>query len=318
MSSRPRPSLPTATLEPRPLVGVLARDGWQIDWIEATLPSLAQAFLPQEEMTLILNFLGSARGHHPTGGDPWKLESEQALVVPPPPSPLPYQRLGGHVHRAVQIRLRPSWLAERHPSARPPGQPRLCSLPLPLLALRRHFLDPPVSDPAVPAWAEAKVHEAVAHLLWPQAKQPAATVRPGAAFQRQKIDHALYLLERDLENPPSLNQLAAAVGCSPFSLSRWFAQETGLSIPAHLRRLRIDKAARLLAQGGLNVTEAAMAVGYSSLSAFNTAFVQQIGCCPGLYQKDPSSPSKEQGSCRFGETPPGLRNPGRNSDPSET
>jgi AraC-like DNA-binding protein len=77
--------------------------------------------------------------------------------------------------------------------------------------------------------------------------------------------------------------LAKEVNCSPFHLSRIFAQETGLTIPRYLRMLRIEKASELLRQGKGNVTEAAFAVGYSSLSAFNQAFVEITGCCPGLY-----------------------------------
>jgi AraC-like DNA-binding protein len=77
--------------------------------------------------------------------------------------------------------------------------------------------------------------------------------------------------------------LSQEVGCSTFYLSRVFAQETGASIPKFLRMKRIEKAAELIKTGRMNVTEAAFAVGYSSLSAFTKAFVEQMGCCPGLY-----------------------------------
>jgi AraC-like DNA-binding protein len=46
---------------------------------------------------------------------------------------------------------------------------------------------------------------------------------------------------------------------------------------------RMEKAAELLKTGRANVTEAATAVGYASLSAFNKAFLEHFGCCPGLY-----------------------------------
>ena len=39
----------------------------------------------------------------------------------------------------------------------------------------------------------------------------------------------------------------------------------------------------LLRSGKHNVTEAALEVGYNSLSHFSHAFHQQFGCCPGLY-----------------------------------
>jgi AraC-like DNA-binding protein len=67
-----------------------------------------------------------------------------------------------------------------------------------------------------------------------------------------------------------------------------------MGIPKYIRLKRIEKAGELLRSGKMNVTEAAMAVGYSSLSAFNKAFVEQMGCCPGLYPhvKTPHIPRK--------------------------
>jgi AraC-like DNA-binding protein len=58
-----------------------------------------------------------------------------------------------------------------------------------------------------------------------------------------------------------------------------------MSMPKFLRTRRIERAAELLRTGKMNVTEAAFAVGYASLSAFNRAFVEQMGCCPGLYPR---------------------------------
>lgn len=114
-------------------------------------------------------------------------------------------------------------------------------------------------------------------------KSRTSTPASGLPRNRERVERACYLIERDLENPPSLEMLGAQVGCSPFYLSRIFTQETRASIPKFIRMKRIEKACELLRTGKMNVTEAAMAVGYSSLSAFNKAFVEQVGCCPGLY-----------------------------------
>ncbi len=91
------------------------------------------------------------------------------------------------------------------------------------------------------------------------------------------------ILERDLADPPSLDEIGHEVGCSPFYLSRTFSREMGMTIPQCLRTLRMRYAAELLKSGRCNVTEAAMAVGYSSLSHFSQAFCQTIGCCPNIY-----------------------------------
>ena len=45
----------------------------------------------------------------------------------------------------------------------------------------------------------------------------------------------------------------------------------------------MEKAATLLQAGSHNVTEAAFAVGYSSLGHFSKNFCEVMGCCPTLY-----------------------------------
>jgi AraC-like DNA-binding protein len=81
----------------------------------------------------------------------------------------------------------------------------------------------------------------------------------------------------------TLEEIGRRVGCSPFHLSRIFSQEVGKPIFQYLRDLRMERAAELLRQRKLNVTEVAMAVGYNSSSHFSTAFHETFGCCPGLY-----------------------------------
>ncbi len=62
-----------------------------------------------------------------------------------------------------------------------------------------------------------------------------------------------------------------------------------MTIPQYLRKLRMERAAELLRGGKHNVTEAALEVGYSSLSHFSQAFCQIMGCCPGLYPLEPQA-----------------------------
>lgn len=88
------------------------------------------------------------------------------------------------------------------------------------------------------------------------------------------------LLEKNLENPPLLTELARQAGCSQFHLSRIFSREMKTTISRYLRDLRMKRAADLLATGRYNVTEAAMEVGYNSLSHFSKAFADFHGTCP--------------------------------------
>src|SRR5438067_11160057 len=88
---------------------------------------------------------------------------------------------------------------------------------------------------------------------------------------RGRLERTKVLLARDLANPPSLEMLGQEVGCSPFYLSRIFSREVGLTIPQYLRNIRMERAAELLRSGRFNVSEAAVEVGYSSLSQFGKA-----------------------------------------------
>ena len=99
----------------------------------------------------------------------------------------------------------------------------------------------------------------------------------------ERVARAKAILLDNLAEPPSLEELGRRVACSHFYLSRTFTRETGLTISQWLRRARLERAAELLRARQCNVTEAALAVGYSSPSHFSHAFRETFGCCPGLY-----------------------------------
>jgi len=156
-------------------------------------------------------------------------------------------------------------------------------LPSVFLAARLQFVEPPVPRAAQKTWYLGRVLEILAQTLFIEEDPGELFCHKHQRTNQERIDRVRFLIERDLENPPSLGMLAEEVGCSTYYLSRIFVQIAGVSIPQFLRMKRIERAAELISKGRMNVTEAAMAVGYSSLSAFTKAFVDQMGCCPGLY-----------------------------------
>lgn len=86
-----------------------------------------------------------------------------------------------------------------------------------------------------------------------------------------------------LDENHSLESLALAAGCSPHYLSRTFSQATGVPLMLWIRRVRIDRAAELIASGRCNVSEAAVEVGYKSFSHFSRAFHQEKGVSPSKW-----------------------------------
>jgi AraC-like DNA-binding protein len=142
---------------------------------------------------------------------------------------------------------------------------------------------PPVYASAQQLWYQCKALElAVTFLLQPPPEQEMFCTRQQRVAQ-ERVEQVIFLLKQDLASPPTLEELGKKIGCSHFYLSRIFSAQTGHTITQHLRELRMERAAELLKSGEYNVTEAAMEVGYNSLSHFSAAFHETFGCCPGLY-----------------------------------
>lgn len=97
---------------------------------------------------------------------------------------------------------------------------------------------------------------------------------------------AARMLDADHLKAPSLEELAKAVGISPFQLSRSFHTQHGVTIPGYIRRLRMNRAAELLVTTDLSVTEIASEVGYQSLSAFVRGFQREQGKVPTRYRAE--------------------------------
>jgi len=157
---------------------------------------------------------------------------------------------------------------------------RLTSRQQQLLASLR---EAPVLALAQSVWYQAKALEVAAELFFIAPGEQELFCQRQQRLSAERVEKVIALLREKLAAPPNLEEIGRAVGCSPFHLSRTFSAATGLTIPQYVRQLRMERAAELLRSGKFNVTEAALEVGYSSLSHFSQAFHETFGCCPGLY-----------------------------------
>ena len=99
------------------------------------------------------------------------------------------------------------------------------------------------------------------------------------------VRQAMAYIHEQYADPISRSELAAHVGISERHLTYCFRQETGLTPITYLNRFRIRRACVLLEQGGLNVTEVALAVGFSDSSYFARVFRDEVGVSPHAYQR---------------------------------
>lgn len=99
----------------------------------------------------------------------------------------------------------------------------------------------------------------------------------------QPILKALKYLREHFTEPVYAEEIARTVGLSESRLKSWFQHAVGISWVKYLQGYRIHRAAALLNEGKHNVTEAAMAVGFDSLSHFNVTFRAFMGVSPKDY-----------------------------------
>lgn len=79
------------------------------------------------------------------------------------------------------------------------------------------------------------------------------------------------------DEPLSLALVARAVNTSTFYFCKVFRRSTGLKFVDYVGRLRVERVKRLLLNPHSNISEAAYAAGFTSLSQFNRIFKRVVG-----------------------------------------
>ena len=96
-----------------------------------------------------------------------------------------------------------------------------------------------------------------------------------------RMHRVLAFIDRHLDEPLELDQLASIANFSAFHFHRLFTVWTGETLGDFVRRRRLEVAAqRMAAQPRLPVTDVALAVGFGSSEAFSRAFKQRFGQTP--------------------------------------
>ena len=103
-------------------------------------------------------------------------------------------------------------------------------------------------------------------------------------FDWDPVNKALQYLREHFSEPVYARNLARAAGVSHSRLKVLFHDALGMPWVKYLRGLRVHRAAAFLCQGGLTVTEAALAAGFESQSHFNATFRSFMGVSPTAYQ----------------------------------
>ncbi len=288
----------------RPLFGNFRPLGFSFEWHDFNCPEdldWARSFHPGS-VELCLNLDGEATLFD--GRETVEVRPRTSVFYVQGEPPLVANRRAGDAHRFITVEFAREFLKQHlaaeachlHPAVcavvKRVAQRSVIAAPEPMNATVLQLVESlrhcPVFKPAQAMWFRCKALELAAQAFF----RPSEGETPCTRQQRTACERAARVREilcGRLAAPPSLEELGRLVGCSPFHLSRQFSETTGLTIQQFIRQLRLERAAELLRGGERNVTEAALEVGYNSLSHFTVAFREVFGCCPGLYPLKASS-----------------------------
>jgi AraC family transcriptional regulator len=99
------------------------------------------------------------------------------------------------------------------------------------------------------------------------------------------IEDVMRYIREHISEPLDRETLADVAGFSVPHFHRVFTAHVGESAINYVRRIRLERAARKLRMGAVDITEVALAAGYDSHAAFGKAFKQHFGLSPSEFRQ---------------------------------
>lgn len=99
------------------------------------------------------------------------------------------------------------------------------------------------------------------------------------------IAQALQYISSNLQGPLRVEDIAHTLNVSRRLLHQRFSIKLGTSVSREIRRLRLEKAKRLLAEPERPIASISKAVGFASANVMNKNFIRELGTTPSAYRK---------------------------------
>jgi AraC-like DNA-binding protein len=103
-----------------------------------------------------------------------------------------------------------------------------------------------------------------------------------------KLNAVFEYIEKHVSEELTLDNVAEIAHFSKYHFERIFKKYTNSSFHQYLKYLRVMKAAALLLNPNMAITEVAQEAGFESIATFNRAFKEIESCTPSEYIKRPS------------------------------
>ena len=115
-----------------------------------------------------------------------------------------------------------------------------------------------------------------------------------SAGNRSVIQYAIHHIRNSAPSELAIHTIAEAIGISTGHLSRMFHQETGRKLVDYLQEVRMEHAARLLAEGRMSNEEICAHIGYSRLQYFAGKFKEHYGLTLNEYRRNSQYSQSEE------------------------
>lgn len=100
-----------------------------------------------------------------------------------------------------------------------------------------------------------------------------------------KLNRVIDFIETNLHDSIGLDDLAARAGLSVNHFLRVFKLATGVTPYNFVRRRRLERARKLLADDTMPLAQLALECGFANQAHFTAAFSREIGIPPGRYRR---------------------------------
>jgi AraC family transcriptional regulator len=130
--------------------------------------------------------------------------------------------------------------------------------------------------------AAALVSEGVVlEMLGLLARRPRRGERTAPRWLAEAVD----LVHEEYQAPLTVRRIADRVGIGPATLARGFRRHRGESIGDCVRRLRVERARRMIQEGSRDLVAVALEAGFADQSHFTRIFRRLVGTTPGEYRR---------------------------------
>lgn len=141
---------------------------------------------------------------------------------------------------------------------------------------------------------DKSISEHLLSILMLELSRDSGIVSAGDVVMDQRVRNAISYMSQYLLSDLTASSIASAMNVSVTHFTRIFRTQTGMGPMHYLRKLKIDKAAKMLKFSDFNIGQIAEMLRYPDIHTFSRAFKMERGVSPRTYREAESAVHKTE------------------------